>query len=314
MLLLSAGACSRPAQETVTLAFLGDVMVGRDVYSRHQDDDWENTLAAIAPALNGADLALGNLESPVCLADSCHAALEGIHVPGEAPEGINLCALPDGISMLGAAGIDLLAAANNHNTDCQEFDTASPDDHSAFWQRNGMALIYAETRPVVMTVQDIRLSFLAFDDISSAINIEEAQALIAAAEEDSDVTIVSVHWGAEYQASPTPRQRAIAAALSEAGADIIWGHHTHVLQAVEQLDRGDGTQTLVMYSLGNALFDQVVPDDTRQSAVLKVTLNRNGVQSVEAVPFLIDPFEGVVSLADPGLADKILQRLHLSEP
>jgi len=61
--LLSASACASPPRDTVTLAFLGDVMLGRDVYASHQDGDWEASLAAIAPTLQGVDLALANLES-----------------------------------------------------------------------------------------------------------------------------------------------------------------------------------------------------------------------------------------------------------
>lgn len=314
LLLLSAGACSRQAQETVTLAFLGDIMIGRDVYAGHQDGDWDTALAAISPALQGADLALGNLESPVCLSGSCRDLLESKNTSGSVPDNINLCAPPDGASMLGGAGIDLLAAVNNHNTDCLELDTASTEEHLAFWQRNGIGLIQSETHLVMRTVNGIKFAFLAFDDITSPLDIEEAQALTTAAKKKSDFTVVSVHWGAEYQASPTTRQRSIATALSEAGADVIWGHHPHILQAVERPGRGDGTQTLVMYSLGNALFDQFVPDDTRQSALVMVTLSRKGIKLVEAVPFLIDPFGGVVSLADPLSAEVILQKLHLTVP
>ncbi len=313
MLLLSAGACSRPARDTVTLAFLGDVMVGRDVYTSHQDGDWETALAAIAPVLQDADLALGNLESPVCLGYNCWDALVRDSSTRLADDKINLCALPDGISMLESSGLDIFSLENNHNTDCQEIDTASQEDTLAFWQKNKIELIHSDNQPVMRTVNGIKFSFLAFDDISSAVNIENALALITAAENESNITVVSVHWGAEYQASPTPRQRMIAAAFSEAGADIIWGHHPHILQAVERLDRADGTRTLVMYSLGNALFDQVVPDDTCQSAVLLVTLNRTGILAMDAVPFLIDPFAGMVTLADPLSAETILKQLHLTD-
>jgi len=286
-------------------------MIGRDVYAMHQDGDWETALAAIAPTLQGVDLALANLESPVCLADSCAAALTDAVNTGQAPDSINLCALPDGVNMLGASGIDMLSLENNHSTDCKKFDAASSEGSSDFWEENNLELIQLETQPVVKEINGIRFTFLAFDDVGAELDFSAAQDAIAAADTGKNIIVVSVHWGAEYQASPTPRQRKIAAAFSEAGADIIWGHHPHVLQAVEWIERADNTKTLVMYSLGNALFDQVVPDDTRQSAVLTVTVNRGGAVMLQPEPFVIDPFEGIVHLADPGAAESVLQDLHL---
>lgn len=310
-MLLSASACASPPRDTVTLAFLGDVMLGRDVYASHQDGDWEASLAAIAPTLQGVDLALANLESPVCLADSCTAALAVAVKPGQAPDGINLCALPAGVSMLGTSGIDILSLENNHSADCKLFDATSREENLAFWEENNLKLIQSQTQPVVKEIGGISFAFLAFDDIGAELDIAAAQELIAAVGDGRNITVVSVHWGAEYQASPTSRQRKLAAAFSEAGADIIWGHHPHVLQAVEWIDRGDKTQTLVIYSLGNALFDQVVPDDTRQSAVLTVKVNHDGAVTVHPEPFVIDPFEGIVHLADAATAETILQQLHL---
>jgi poly-gamma-glutamate synthesis protein (capsule biosynthesis protein) len=306
MVLLSASACSAGSGQPVTLAFLGDVMIGRDVYASHRDGDWDTALAAIAPTLKRADLSLANLESPVCLADTCAAAMAGA-----APTGINLCALPDGVNMLGASGIDMLSLENNHSADCEKFDAASSEGSSDFWEENKLELIQLETQPVVKEINGIRFAFLAFDDIGTELDFSAAQDAIAAADTGKNIIVVSVHWGAEYQASPTPRQRKIAAAFSEAGADIIWGHHPHVLQAVEWIERADNTKSLVMYSLGNALFDQVVPDDTRQSVVLTVTVDRGGAVTLQPEPFVIDPFEGIVHLADPGAAESVLQDLHL---
>lgn len=308
MVLLSASACTAGGGKTVTLAFLGDVMIGRDVYASHQDGDWDSALAAIAPTLKKANLSLANLESPVCLADTCAEAMADA-----VQAGINLCALPDGVSMLGASGIDLLSLENNHSADCARINAVSSEGNPDFWEENSLELIHRETQPVVKEMNGIRFAFLAFDDVGAELDITTAEDAIAAADTGMNIVVVSVHWGAEYQASPTPRQRKIAAAFSEAGADIIWGHHPHVLQAVEWLERVDNTKTLVMYSLGNALFDQVVPDDTRQSAVLTVTVDRGGAVAVQPDPFVIDPFEGIVRIADPGTAESVLRDLHLQD-
>ena len=77
--------------------------------------------------------------------------------------------------------------------------------------------------------------------------------------------VVGVHWGAEYQPT-TPRQRQLAAVLAKAGATLIVGSGPHVLQGHEFLGR-----TLVLYSLGNLLFDSPFPS-ARVGAVVRVRL------------------------------------------
>jgi poly-gamma-glutamate synthesis protein (capsule biosynthesis protein) len=130
------------------------------------------------------------------------------------------------------------------------------------------------------------------------------------------LVIVSVHWGAEYQVAPTDRQEALARQFAEAGADLVWGHHPHVLQRAEWIQPSAGSEpaggsTLVLYSLGNALFDQGGLDDTRQSALILVTLEADGVTDVEAIPFEIDVVHSLIIEPDAETAEEILGRLHI---
>ncbi|MGE5777562.1 MAG: CapA family protein, partial [Chloroflexota bacterium] len=105
------------------------------------------------------------------------------------------------------------------------------------------------------------------------------------AQETGAIIVVSIHWGAEYQSCAATGQEQIAERLAEAGASLIWGHHPHVLQPAEWIhDR----KTLVLYSLGNALFDQYGLDNTKQSALVLVTLGPQGVEKFEVIPFVIN--------------------------
>jgi hypothetical protein len=74
--------------------------------------------------------------------------------------------------------------------------------------------------------------------------------IIERARADHDLIIVVVHWGDEYLSAPNIFQQRVAHALIEGGVDMVIGHHSHVLQAIEQ--HGDG---LIAYSLGNFLFE-----------------------------------------------------------
>jgi len=71
-----------------------------------------------------------------------------------------------------------------------------------------------------------------------------------------DFLIVSVHWGEEYLMEPDSFQTGLALFLAEHNVDLIIGHHPHVLQGVETLDRPDGKKTLCFYSLGNFVSNQ----------------------------------------------------------
>lgn len=76
----------------------------------------------------------------------------------------------------------------------------------------------------------------------------------------SDVQVVSMHWGEEYQFVPNEEQLQLAQLLSDAGVDVIVGGHPHVIQPMDYLTGASGNQTLVMYSLGNFISSQAEAD------------------------------------------------------
>jgi poly-gamma-glutamate synthesis protein (capsule biosynthesis protein) len=130
--------------------------------------------------------------------------------------------------------------------------------------------------------------------------------------------VVSIHWGDEYFAQPSRFQKTLAKQMAEAGASLIWGHHPHVLQPIEWIDvpchsrepAKTCRQTLVLYSLGNALFDQYGLPDTRRSALVMVHLGKEGVQEFHAIPFVIDEPRSQLVAAGDADAKKILERLR----
>jgi len=99
----------------------------------------------------------------------------------------------------------------------------------------------------------------------------------------SDVVIVSIHWGNEYIHTPSPDQIEFGHALIESGVDLVIGHHPHVLQPVEEYGQG-----LIAYSLGNFVFDQSWGQATQTGGLLNVTLGKGGVIDWNFVPTLIN--------------------------
>lgn len=78
----------------------------------------------------------------------------------------------------------------------------------------------------------------------------------------NDVWIISVHWGTEYMSYPDSEQRMLAKQLADVGFDIVHGHHPHVFQPFEWINK-----TLIMHSLGNFIFDQNFSKKTQLSVL-----------------------------------------------
>ncbi len=261
--LLTMGGCRPGPAPTrpVTLALLGDVMLGRGIHASAE------SFAYLKPYLTSADLALANLESPLTNASS---ASSSPYV---------LCAPPESVRVLADAGLDLLVLANNHNKDCGE--TGLNETIKVLGQA-GIGHIGPNPAPVYREIRGIHIGFLAFDATGN-FDLEAAIGAVRDVNKTGAVVIVSMHWGAEYQSGPTRGQEEIALQLFQAGADLIWGHHPHVLQPVVWLHA-----TPVIYSLGNALFDQWGLAGTRQSALMLVAVDSRRAGISEAIPFVID--------------------------
>jgi poly-gamma-glutamate capsule biosynthesis protein CapA/YwtB (metallophosphatase superfamily) len=297
LILLTLFALSQPQKKPgITLAFLGDVMLGRGVAAAHPVGDWATALASLKPELSGADLVLANLESPLTTSPSI--------VPHG---GYDLRASPSSVQALVAAPIHVLSLANNHRLDGGQ---AGLDETLEVLNTNGLQALLPGESAWNTTSQGIKLSFLAYDCTSPSFDLDRAKQAITRARSTGAFVIVSLHWGGEYRTAPEPGQIALAQSLVDAGARLVWGHHPHVLQPLAWMDGAAQPQrALVAYSLGNALFDQPSPPDARRGAVLLVVLDEQGIRSVRAVPFEIDTYSGQTKPASPRSVEVICQRL-----
>ena len=290
LLLILLFSC-QPEGSIVTLAFLGDLMVGRGVVLTPA------SLAYLMPDLMAADLSLANLESP--LTNDPPAANTGA--------GYNLCASADRTELLSEWGLNMLSLANNHRFDC------SPDgrlESVSILTSAGIYPVGPGPEPLYREIHGLKLAFLAFDDILSPVDPSKATRAIQSARAKGRLVVVSIHWGMEYQQDASDRQKVLAKQLADAGAALVIGTHPHVLQPVKWIQTARG-KTLVLYSLGNALFDQGGLADTRQSALVVVTLDAEGVKSARALPFEIDAFRGRIIQPGTQAIDQIHTRLDL---
>jgi poly-gamma-glutamate synthesis protein (capsule biosynthesis protein) len=290
-----------PSPASVTLAFLGDVSLARGVSPS------ANSLALLTPELRRADLVLANLESPLGVGDATVTPIDASGRSGAAPVPYNLCAPADRAPLLSDWGLDLLSLANNHALDC---GSDGLNQTRLALASAGLTPILPGGEAVFQTVNGLHLAFLAFDDVSAPLDADAVARVIRAARGTGAVVVVAVHWGQEYQGGADGRQNELAQQFAQAGAALVWGSHPHVLQPAEWINSSAG-KTLVLYSLGNALFDQPGLPDTRRSALVIVGLDAGGVQSVRAVPFAIDTVGSRVVAPDAASAAMILDDLRI---
>jgi len=265
-----------PSEGVGRILLVGDVMLGRGVapiVAGDPDGVFEHVRHSIAQA----DVAAANLESPLTTRP---------HV-SENPNALE--ADPAAASLLAAAGFDVVSVANNHAGDAgpeSVTDTIEAADSAGILTVGGGWDATAAGAPVIVDVDGLTIAFLAFDATQQGLAATatsagiaryqgtEAEERIADARASADVVIVSVHGGIEYLPESDPAMERIAADLSAWGADVVWGHGSHVAQPVSVLP--GQRPVVVATSLGNFLFDQE-REITETGAVLEVLVDRDGV-------------------------------------
>lgn len=304
------------SDQPLILCAFGDLMLhGR--YQQHADAGTAASLfGPLAALLAGADLAVGNLETPLTRSDTSRTD--------------KLCLRGDPIyaGHLAAAGVSVLSLANNH---CMDFGAAALAETRALLRRAGIACtgagadIEEATAPIVIERRGIRVGLLGACDpltkpappataSSAGVAPLAPEALLAAVDAlrpQVSHVILMLHWGLEYSPLPTPEQVRFADAARAHGVSVILGHHSHCIQG---LDQRDGA--LVAYSLANLTDDGVdlktperhylapLTDLDRESFLLRLALHKDRVELLETLPLWLDD-DGRPTPATGERADKI---------
>jgi poly-gamma-glutamate capsule biosynthesis protein CapA/YwtB (metallophosphatase superfamily) len=292
---------------TAVIVFLGDVVPGRSMEAQLARYGPAYPWGGLGSLLRQADLAVANLESVLTTQGQ---PLNKRYI---------IRAHPNSGQTLIEAGFDLVSLANNHALD---YGQVGLDETLSTLDALGIAAVGVgcETstdenppsgdscqagRPAVFTLNGVKVAVLGYagaywngsPDMPASDRIAWAdparvQADVRAARDQADVVIVLLHAGVEYAAEPSPNQVAVAHAAIDAGADLVVGHHPHVTQTVERYNsqnaaEGSGRDGLIVYSLGNAVFD-IPRQAAMQGDLLRVYVTRGGLQRAELWPFWIE--------------------------
>lgn len=271
--------------ETITVILVGDIMLDRGVEYMIEIEgkgDFKFPFLKIADELKGAKLLFGNLEGPISDKGTKVGSIYSFRNNPGVIEGLTF------------AGFDVISLANNHAfdygrdalEDCLTWLSNAQIDYvgAGFNEKEVFS-------PIIKEINGTKIAFLAYTNLGpetwmageknsgiawiSEKDFEKIKEDIKLAKENSDILIVSLHAGEEYQKTPTQFQVEFSKMAIDAGADLVVGHHSHVVQPNKVRNSG-----YIFYSLGNFIFDQSFSTQTMEGQMVKVLIENGKIKQV----------------------------------
>jgi len=257
--------------KNTTLFFVGDIMLTRGVKSsvdKNFNGDYSKLFENVTQ-LKESDILFGNFEGDVSDVGNNVGSIYSFRMD------------PKVLPALKDAGFDIVSFANNHVGD---WNVAAFKDSLARMKDIGILKTGAginkedASTPTIIEKNGTKFGFLGFSDVGP--NWLEAKdnnpgillasdpklsEIIQSAKTKVDVLIVSFHWGVEYKTIHNKHQENLAHIAIDSGADMVIGHHPHVMEDIEEY-KGKP----IVYSLGNFIFDQSFSKDTMRGMFFSV--------------------------------------------
>jgi len=292
-------------------------MFGRYGHTRFLQSDGKTPFAEHAEAL-ASDFTLVNLETPIDAALPGHASRPGKNRFGAKPETVRL---------LRDAGVNAVSMANNHAYDLGPMRMLHAKSEL---QAQGLAVygapgIAEHTEDRIgceeVIIKGTSACLLSVSAKSNVFSVPKTWPkvpytrqwrlqrvlvpIVKNAAKTYPLVIVFLHWGKEYEDAPSSGQRKTAHLLVDAGAQLVIGHHPHVVQGFERYGRG-----LIAYSLGNFYFDRS-RSNTADGVVARVHLDdRSRPVALTLIPSRIGHHPNVVMRPRGEHATKQLDRIQ----
>jgi hypothetical protein len=261
----------------LNMLFFGDVMIDRHVKERidKKGADWLFSVLAGKEDrfFKGVDIIGANLEGAVTAA--------GAHYPPE--NGNDFAFSPTPVRAFNDYGFNFFNLANNHLTDQGErgiIETRKNLSDLKFnfsGNRDGTADDMSATTTII---SGYRLGLVGFSMVYNEPELAAMERVVSELASTTDLVILNMHWGVEYDHYANNIQKELAHRLIDAGADIVIGHHPHVVQGVEIYESrraatngahaNEIIRRPIFYSLGNFIFDQYFSADTQEGLALGI--------------------------------------------
>jgi poly-gamma-glutamate synthesis protein (capsule biosynthesis protein) len=258
-------------KNTLKFSVVGDIMLGEQLATRgigtttNMEKSGYKILDKVQQLLRDHDIVLGNMEATINFSSTW----------------LPITCQKKHISFLKKAGFTVLSLANNHSLD---YGKNQLDKTAKTLRNHNIEVIgYSDNQHIIKLIKGLRISILSFNMVqdkghnhSCPFKGKESLKFIQSIKRKSDIVIVYIHWGREYVHQPTLEQISTAKQISSVGADLIIGHHPHVLQSYQLVGK-----THVVYSLGNFLFDSFWNPPTLNSAIFSCSFLPNTIADVK---------------------------------
>lgn len=310
--LVSLPHCSERNNHSVTIGFVGDVMLGRMVNERlDTTHDYRALWSNVLPLLAANDLNIANLENAFTKSEKV------------VPKVFNFKADPRHVRALTTANINVVNLANNHIRDFSDdglYETIDTLDRAGIRHVGAGRNASRAQQPLIIKIHGITFGIIGCTDNEPGWNatpttpgthyskigdVSSLQPLITKLRPMVDYIILSIHWGPNMLIEPLPEIIDFAHQLIDAGVDIIHGHSAHLIQGIELYRRG-----LIMYDTGDCIDDYYVDPSLRndQSMLVQFSITKRGIEHIKIVPLLIKTMR--VSIAPSEQACMIIKRMQ----
>ncbi len=230
----------------ITISAAGDMILGSyygqgyagsfpETYKQEKDPGY--FLENVYSIFSQDDLTLVNLEGPLTSAREGEGKEKTYCIKGE----------PEYASILTEGSVEAVSMGNNHRLDYYEKGSR---DTVAAMEEAGIVYAYDSNTGIYET-QGIRIGLISVDIVSQGSGVEKyvQEGIASLQEEEVDLLIACCHWGIEGEHYPEAYQRSLGQKCIDWGADLVIGHHPHVLQGIEEYQG-----KYIVYSLGNFCF------------------------------------------------------------
>lgn len=276
-------------EPSIAVLIFGDLMLDRYVRTTIQKKGLEYIFDNIERFLLVSDLVLANLEGS--LTDFS---------PNPDPNSLKFTFDPKLIPEIKKLGFNIFNLANNHSLD---FGSAGFAQSKEYLKKNYFDYFgdpkNAAEISIIKNIRGLKIGFVGFNSFSRKIDaiLEEIKSI----KEEADIVAVYTHWGAEYNENFTKTQQEQAHQLIDAGADVIFGSHPHVVEPMEEY-KGK----IIFYSLGNFVFDQLFSEKTQQELAVGAVFEK---ESMEYYLFPLESKNIQINLLSGDKKDIILKDL-----
>ncbi len=252
----------RELSQKVDFIVTGDIMLGRFVEVLIDGNGEGYPFGGVKDFLKSTDFVVGNLEGPIV---SNHTPTPSF--------GFGFSFASTTVRILKENNISLVSLANNHTLDQKDKGFIETQNYlrGSDIEYFGHPVQVGEISVLRKTVADKGFVFIG---LNATWKFEEKQyeELIKKESDNSDFLAVIIHWGDEYETSSNKSQKELARMFIDTGADVVFGHHPHVVQEVELYKNKP-----IFYSLGNFIFDQYFSKDVKEGLLVKVLLKNEQI-------------------------------------